>query len=298
MSNIPSSQQLENFMIYGRVGNFTLAAKQANITQSAFSFQMKNLETILNVNLISRSNRGSKLTPEGEFFFKKLNQIMPMLTEAIYDVQHLNGGKPLELKIGVLTSLGDVLMNQHISYFHENNPNILITVYNMEEEDLLTSLNDDRIDIVSTFLRTDLNTKNYEKVLFRLDDVVYYAPNIPKIKNVVARQQMESLPLVQYPSQSFMNVIIEKYFQHSHKTLPAAARLATPYAIVHYCQQNPAGALLPERLLQALQIENGYYEMESPLQLKAYLLYKKENPKSKMMRIFIDYVINLNRDFC
>lgn len=298
MSNIPSSQQLENFMIYARVGNFTLAAKQANITQSAFSFQMKNLETMLNVNLISRSNRGSKLTPEGEFFFKKLSQIMPMLAEAIYDVQHLNGGKPLELKIGVLTSLGDVLMNQHISYFHENNSNILITVYNMEEEDLLTSLTDDRIDIVSTFLRTDLTVKNYEKVLFRLDDVVYYAPNIPKIKNTVSLRQMEALPLVQYPSHSFMNGIIEKYFQHSRKILPAAARLATPYAIVHYCQQNPAGALLPKRLLSALQIEDGYYEMESPLQLKAYLLYKKENPKSKTMQVFIDYIINLNRDFC
>jgi DNA-binding transcriptional LysR family regulator len=298
MSNIPSSQQLENFMIYGRVGNFTLAAKQANITQSAFSFQMKNLEAMLNVNLISRSNRGSKLTPEGEFFFKKLSQIMPMLAAAIYDVQHLNGEKPLELKIGVLTSLGDVLMNQHISYFHENNSNILITVYNMEEEDLLTSLNDDRIDIVSTFLRTDLTVKNYEKVLFRLDDVVYYAPNIPKIKNAVSLQQMEALPLVQYPSHSFMNGIIEKYFQHSRKILLAAARLATPYAIVHYCQQNPAGALLPKRLLRALQIEDGYYEMASPLQLKAYLLYKKENPKSKIMQVFIDYIINLNRDFC
>lgn len=298
MGDMPSSQQLENFLIYGRVRNFTLAAKEANITQSAFSFQMKNLEAMLKVKLISRSNRGSQLTPEGEFFFKKLNSILPMLTEAIYDVQHLQGDHPVELKIGVLTSLGDVLMNQHISYFHENNTNIVITVYNREEEALLQSLADDHLDIASTFLLPELTIRNYEKILFRLDEVVYYAPAISELKNTISLEQMESLPLVQYPSQSFMDRTINQYFEHSPSILPAAARLATPYAMIHYCQQNQAGALLPERLLGALNIETGYYKLETPLQLKAFLLYKKNNSKNKAIKTFIDYVVNLNHDFC
>lgn len=42
MQERPSIQQLENFIIYGKVRNFATAARRANITQSAFSFQMKN----------------------------------------------------------------------------------------------------------------------------------------------------------------------------------------------------------------------------------------------------------------
>ena len=34
---LPSIQQLRNFVIYSKYGNFTAAAKAANITQSAFS---------------------------------------------------------------------------------------------------------------------------------------------------------------------------------------------------------------------------------------------------------------------
>ena len=44
---LPSIQQLRNFVIYSKYGNFTAAAKAANITQSAFSAQMKKLEELL-----------------------------------------------------------------------------------------------------------------------------------------------------------------------------------------------------------------------------------------------------------
>ena len=44
MGELPSIHQLECFIIYGRVRNFSLAAQEANITQSAFSVQMKKLE--------------------------------------------------------------------------------------------------------------------------------------------------------------------------------------------------------------------------------------------------------------
>ncbi len=73
--DLPSIQQMECFIIYGRVQNFTRAAKEANITQSAFSAQMKNLESTLGVALIQRSKRGSHLTPEGEAFLKRITAL-------------------------------------------------------------------------------------------------------------------------------------------------------------------------------------------------------------------------------
>ena len=62
---LPNIQTLRSFVIYGRLGNFTLAAKEANVTQSAFSAQIKKLEIIVGVPLIRRDNKGSSLTAEG-----------------------------------------------------------------------------------------------------------------------------------------------------------------------------------------------------------------------------------------
>ena len=46
MIELPSIQQLENFIIYSKVKDIATAAREANVTRSAFSFQMKKLEEI------------------------------------------------------------------------------------------------------------------------------------------------------------------------------------------------------------------------------------------------------------
>ena len=100
--DLPSIQQMECFIIYGRVQNFTRAAKEANITQSAFSAQMKNLESTLGVALIQRSKRGSHLTPEGEAFLKRITAWMDGLHKIVYDLQSTAATQSVELNVGIV----------------------------------------------------------------------------------------------------------------------------------------------------------------------------------------------------
>ncbi|AAK78744.1 DNA-binding transcriptional LysR family regulator [Clostridium acetobutylicum] len=293
---MPSIQELENFIIYGKVRNFTLAANQANITQSAFSFQMKKLEETLGVKLILRSNRGSSLTPEGEIFYKKISEILPELVGVIYEFQQINGEKAIELKVGVLTSLGDILMNQHVNYFQKNK-NILITVYSMEKNELIRALNNGKIDIASTFLFDDETLENFEKSLFRKDKIVYYAPKIKEISGTIKRDNMLKVPLVKYPPDNFMNKMIDQYFNIERKMPTVAAKLPSPYAFIEYCKQDTAGAFITERLLNTLgfKYKQEYFNIDPPYEIKAFLLYKKENPKYSAIKIFTDYVVKLNQ---
>ncbi|RYM05695.1 LysR family transcriptional regulator [Sporolactobacillus sp. THM7-7] len=298
---MPSITELENFLIYGRVKNFSLAADEANVTQSAFSFQMKKLEKTIGVQLIERSNRGSHLTPEGEFFYRKLNEILPNLRAMIYDMQQITGKKPLELKVGVLTSLGDVLMNQHAAYFHQKYSNIFITVYSMEKDTLIQSLKHENIDIASTFLSSNMEIGAYNQAFFRTDRIVYYAPKLSISGKKIAAQTIFQFPFVKYPAHYLMSTITEDYLtNHIHAKPQATVQLSTPYAIINYCKENHAGAMLPERLLTALHENhrpNTQYYIDPVFDLKTYLLYKKENPKYHVMKVFIDYVIKLNKAF-
>lgn len=290
-------QELENFIIYGRVRNFTLAAKQANITQSAFSFQMKKLEETLGTKLIFRNNRGSHLTPEGEFFYERINKIMPELIQTIYELQQASSEKTLELKIGVMTSLGDILMNRHVNYYQQNNKNLFITVYSMEKDELIRSLNNGNIDIASTFLLDDSKADNFGKTKFRTDNMVYYAPNIKKLHDTVDIQTMMKYPLVKYPPNYFMSDVNERYFSRIGQMPAIAAQLSSPYPIIQYCKENRAGTLLTERLLNTMNVHpgQGYYEIFPPDSLNVYLVYKKDNPKYIGTKLFIDYIVSLYR---
>lgn len=141
--DLPSIQQMECFIIYGRVQNFTRAAKEANITQSAFSAQMKNLESTLGVALIQRSKRGSHLTPEGEAFLKRITAWMDGLHKIVYDLQSTAATQSVELNVGILRTLGDIQVNRHIAHFRQTNKNLHFNVFDLETDQIARALQDD-----------------------------------------------------------------------------------------------------------------------------------------------------------
>lgn len=292
MREKPSIQQLENFIIYGKVHNFATAARLANITQSAFSFQMKKLEEIVGVQLITRSTRGSHLTREGEFFLSKAIKIVDDLNNAMDELQKFSG-KTVSLNIGALMSLGDVLMNRHVSYFKRHNKNININVYNLEAKILLRKLENGEIDIASSFLLPQMSLDGYVKEFFYQDELVYYAPNLNLSDKEFSSAIIEQIPFASYSPDYFMATAIDDYFKQININPNIEARLSTPYAIMQYCKSNKTGAFLSKRILSEMGQLTGYYPLEKPLCFNAYLIYKHENPKISSIKIFVDYILNL-----
>ena len=301
MIELPSIQQLENLIIYSKARDLAAAAKEANITQSAFGFQMKKLEEIVGVQLVSHNDKSSDLTAEGRLFLPRAEKIVSELSSAVKDMRSLTGGQEVNLTVGALMSLGDVLMNQHITYFKKYNANIKISIYNLESKELLRRLKNNTLDIVSTFSLDKYNDLDEcENNFFCNERMVYYAPNIEgRGGGVINIEEICAHPLVQYSPYYLMNETINKYFASQRYTPETEAWFSTPYSIIHYCQQNQVGALLSERLLNAFGFYDGYYDVEPAFKVKCHLLYKKTNPKYKFIKIFVNYVNTLyNKNEC
>lgn len=291
MEELPSISQLECFIIYGRVQNFTQAAKEANITQSAFSAQMKKLEATLGVTLIQRSKRGSHLTPAGERFLARIGDWMEELHKIVYDLRTAEGAEQMELNVGILRTLGDIQMNRHIAHFREQNSRIRFNVYDLEREQLFCALMDDRLDVVSSYLLPEMPAAELVIEHFCWDNIVYYAPLLDLPQEPVTVDTILASPVVLYPKQFIMNDTIVQYCKGAGKRPHTAARLSTPYAMAYYCQQNPAGALLPERLLETMGCRQGIYSLVKPLRTDACLIYKKDSPKIRLIQTYVDYVL-------
>ena len=69
---------LEDFVSFARSLNFTKAAAERNITQSAYSRRIKSLETWLGVELIDRKTFPATLSPAGDEF-------LPTAKNALYN---------------------------------------------------------------------------------------------------------------------------------------------------------------------------------------------------------------------
>lgn len=180
--NLPTIEQMECFIIYGRAGNFARAAREANITQSAFSAQIKHLECVLGVKLIERSPRGSHLTEEGERFLPRIRKWMEGLREIVDDTRPA-AKEPAELNVGILRSLGDIQMNRHVARFRELHPNVQFNVFDMPTYQIHQAMTEGRLDVVSTYfveksLPDGASLEDYAIVRFCRDNMVYYGPRM------------------------------------------------------------------------------------------------------------------------
>lgn len=294
--DLPTISQLECFIIYGRVGNFARAAQEAHITQSAFSTQIKHLETTLGITLIQRSKRGSQLTEEGEAFLTRITAWMDGLRKIVYETRSAAESQPVELNVGILRSLGDIHMNRHIAYFQHTKPNLRFNVFDLATYQIHQALTEGRLDVVSTyFVQESLPRREkaeaFAVVHFCQDNLVYYAPLLPVGERPLTREEILSHPLVLYPTSYFMNQIYQQYFASTPMEPLISARLSTPYAMIHYCQENEARALLPERMLKTLGHHNGWHELQVPLQAEGYLIYRKKNPKLPLIQAYVEQVM-------
>lgn len=291
MEELPTLQELQSFITYSKMGNFTLAAQAANITQSAFSAQMKKLERLVGGKLIARSTRGSRLTPEGEKFLPEAEHIIETLERAIHSIRLANKLERPMLNVGILRSIGDVRMNAHVAYFQQTNPNFAISVYDMEEEEMLLDLRENRIDIGTCYLPNNKDMSAYESIALREDSVVYYAPNRKMDAHPVTCEEILDYPMVMYPPKYFMSHRLKSYFsEEGRQSLPQLVRLSNPYAMIDYCKRNESGALISRHLLEALGIEEGVYTLAKPLYLQVCFVYRNNNSKWETMKTFMDYI--------
>lgn len=294
--SLPTIAQLECFIIYGRVSNFARAAQEAHITQSAFSAQIKRLETTLGVTLIQRSKRGSQLTEEGKQFLSRITGWMDGLRKIVYDTRSAAEAQPVELNVGILRSLGDIHVNRHIANFRQIAPQLRFNVFDMATYQIHQALTEGRLDVVSTyFVKESLPTRakpsDFAVIHFCTDNLVYYAPLLQVGEEPLSREAILRHPLVLYPTSYFMNQIFQEYFVDTPVEPQNIARLSTPYAMIHYCQENPAGVLLPERLLKALGYREGWHPLQVPLTAEGFLIYRKDSPKLRLIRAYVEQVL-------
>ncbi|MFC2638348.1 MAG: LysR family transcriptional regulator [Mitsuokella sp.] len=287
---LPSIQQLTYLVAYARTGNFTQAAQTANIAQSTLSAQIQKLEETVGASLIERTRKSSHLTPAGVLFAERAAEILGRLAETVALMQE-QAAAPVDLHIGVLRTLGDVLMNRHVAHFSEQNHGLTLCIYDMEEEELLAGLKNEHIDLASAYLLRREEFAGYEVVPFARDDLICYAPNLRAADaGAVSRAELAKLPLIAYPSKYFIQDTVAGYFCAGGVTPTVCARLSTPYAMIRYAAAERACALLPHRLLAELGRTECAFPLDPPLSITAVLIYKKNAPKRRAIRTFVDYI--------
>src|SRR5690606_9106044 len=92
--------QLENIVEIAKTGSLTVAARNRNITISALSQSLSQLERELELLLFNRSRSGTFPTSEGSIIIKNANEVLMKLEELKENAQSITDTLSGQLRIG------------------------------------------------------------------------------------------------------------------------------------------------------------------------------------------------------
>lgn len=143
-----NTKQLQYFIAAAENANFTKAAQQFHITQTAITQQIKSLEEQLQLDLFIRKNHYVKLTPAGEFFLKECQALIKNLDTAVDQARLIDKGISGSLRIGLINGFEQSPIHLLIRHFHEENPHISLYFERDSAANLYEKLQNNLLDMV------------------------------------------------------------------------------------------------------------------------------------------------------
>lgn len=129
MGRVPSITALQCFEASARLGSFTRAAQELNLTQGAVSRQIIGLEDQLGMKVFLRKQdaRALRLTDAGRSYLDQVAPLLRQLELATANARaHRGGGGVLSISVGA--SLGSYWLIPRLSEFTRQHPEIVLNV--------------------------------------------------------------------------------------------------------------------------------------------------------------------------
>jgi DNA-binding transcriptional LysR family regulator len=186
----------ETFMEVARHLSFSKASQVLFLSQPAISKQIKALETHYQSNLFERKGNAIMLSKAGEILYQRLKEAKEIQNKLEYELSILKESSNAkgELKLGASTTVALYIIPKILSAFHQNYPEIRISLLNRNSETILKALLDQEIDIGIIESRNKISTVEYQD--FMSDEVVAVcSPQSP----IARKKQIQLKEIINYP---------------------------------------------------------------------------------------------------
>ncbi|HEY9648362.1 MAG TPA: LysR family transcriptional regulator [Chroococcidiopsis sp.] len=230
LENIKLSQ-LRALAAVATYGNFSEAALQLSISQSAVSHAIAGLEDELGVVLLSRGRHGARLTPVGEMITTHARDMLRLLDVIGKEANLAKGLEGGHLRIATFRSVGTHVLPEIIARFQRCFPAITVSISEYRgDEGVENSLREGRADLGFTCLPTANEFETFE--FMRDEYFVLLPPNLKRPDVPMTWEELMGYSLILPPVTDYCNIYIRQHLAHHNCTLKATYEIQEDSTIV------------------------------------------------------------------
>ncbi|PLW77970.1 pca operon transcription factor PcaQ [Cohaesibacter celericrescens] len=141
-------RHIQCFVEICRQKSLKKAAEKQFLTQPAISKTLKELEEILNTQLLIRSRAGVTPTTEGEVFLHFAEMSVASLQQGLYGVEQVSSGGKTRLAVGALPSVAASLMPATVEKLDAITQDVRLTISDGPHGYLINQLRQGELDLV------------------------------------------------------------------------------------------------------------------------------------------------------
>jgi DNA-binding transcriptional LysR family regulator len=240
-------QQMRYVVAVAETRNFTRAAEQCLVVQSALSHQIARLERELGARLFDRTSRRVRLTPAGEAFLPAARQALDAADRARAEVAAAAGEIRGRLAIGAIPTVTAVDLPTALKQFHLRYRAVRISLRSGASEELTEGVRQGALDAAFLGLPPGARPKGVRgHELARGDLVAMVAPGHPLVdeENVDLRRLADE-PFVDFPPGTAARAQTDEAFAAAGVRREVAFEITAPDFMARLIRQGLAIGMLP-----------------------------------------------------
>lgn len=239
------------FYYVAQYQSFTKAAEMLRNNQPNITRYINNLESELGCKLFIRSNRGVKLTPEGENLFEHVAIAQEHLRLGESELQ-----KEKELDTGLIT-LGvseialRIFLLDRLESFHEKYPHVRLRITNHTTPEALESLKNDLCDFAVVTTPIDSQPLLQETVLDHFEAILIGGKKYKEYANKRHNlSEFKDVPFISLTNQTGTRAFYNHYFLDNAVPFHPDIEVSTTDQIIPLIKHNLGIAFYPRKLAQ------------------------------------------------
>jgi LysR family hydrogen peroxide-inducible transcriptional activator len=191
MNHLPTTKQLRYFVALEQYEHFGKAAESCFVSQPAFSVAIKELENMLNIQLVDRTNKNVTVTSLGRDIARQARVVLRDLEDMV-DIARGNQA-PLtgQLKLGVIPTIAPFLLPKLLPALRKSYPELKLYLKEDLTDRVYERLMDGELDLILIALPYELRNVT-DMPLF--DDHFFLAHHQHSAFVDPARYNMNALP--------------------------------------------------------------------------------------------------------
>lgn len=138
-------EQLRQFLKVAEHGNFTRAAEEIGLSQSALSRSIAKLESELGQPVLERQTRNVVLTDAGQLLLPRARQIVSLVDDTLLAIT--DDGQTGRIRVGAIPTIAPYYLPPLLKRFGKAFPQATVIINEEPTEQLLKSLTDGELDV-------------------------------------------------------------------------------------------------------------------------------------------------------